>query len=793
MLQSKKASDHGFAIYFVIALLASCLLALHYLIKGKAFAFYDYGSDTLLCYYPFQVAVAHQLHSLHQFTWSFELGLGGFIGALFDPVWLITGWLPDSWQLPLRLPMYLSHLIAGGGFLYGYLRLIGVRPLLCVIGGLGYAFSSYGTLNAQWDTLYDSDYLQLSAFLFFFEHSFRFGKRWAAIAAGVTVGLGPPLVVYMLGLFFVLYAGARLVAVPHGQRKDALRRVAAFIPWCVVGLVLTAPLLFPELYYLFENPRVSGEHSALQILLRQLPSLNDRSLIGWQVAGILGKDMLGTGVHYVGWQNYFEGPGFYAGLLPLLCLPQLFGRHATRAERILVIIGIVGCAMYFIWPALRYAVYGFGHMGFRFSTVWISLLLLVLGIAGLQRALLSGVWRGGILIGAAAIGLIVVGAAVLAPNTVNWEHAIRVLAFTVLYAALLLSASTSGGRPWTFEYLLIGVCACELLIFATPALIERDPINVDGSMPGGGGRYDDNTLQALAVLRSFDQKGDLFRVEKTYLSLFLNDSLVQRYAGTAQYSLNAGSITRFVDKLGLPRAVPHANYVSPMTPRPLVLDLVGVRYVLTRKRSLDGSTGMEYLASAGDVDIYRNNAAHSFGTFYDRIGPEAEADALPVPERDALLLTQVIVENPAAVDARLAELRASGTHRDVSRRADIALVRDDLLKGDVETPDASLLLLSMPFDIGWHAWLDDKDVDLFRADYGLTALLVPAGSHHLALSYSPPGRALGFSLMAGAIAFIVVFKLFSGAWGSRFQTASSLGRLYSWLRQRARRRTTVRQ
>jgi uncharacterized membrane protein YfhO len=96
----------------------------------------------------------------------------------------------------------------------------------------------------------------------------------------------------------------------------------------------------------------------------------------------------------------------------------------------------------------------------------------------------------------------------------------------------------------------------------------------------------------------------------------------------------------------------------------------------------------------------------------------------------------------------------------------------------------------MPFDAGWRAWLDDSDVGLFRAQYGLTALLVPAGSHKLALRYSPPGRALGFSVMAGAIAFLVVFGLFPAL--QRAGPQSPWRRLTARFRRSAPRESTDR-
>ena len=65
----------------------------------------------------------------------------------------------------------------------------------------------------------------------------------------------------------------------------------------------------------------------------------------------------------------------------------------------------------------------------------------------------------------------------------------------------------------------------------------------------------------------------------------------------------------------------------------------------------------------------------------------------------------------------------------------------------------------MPFDKGWSAKLDGNNLELFRADYGLTAALIPAGSHTIDLAYVPPGRQLGWWLMGGALLLIAAFAL----------------------------------
>jgi uncharacterized membrane protein YfhO len=344
----------------------------------------------------------------------------------------------------------------------------------------------------------------------------------------------------------------------------------------------------------------------------------------------------------------------------------------------------------------------------------------------------------GVAIGAASILVIVTSAVVLVPGTVNFEHVTRLAAFTLLYVAFALLDTDGNGRAGTAAvYLLVAICACELTTFATPAIIQRDAVGVDGSKPNGV--YDDGTGPALEFVRNHDPDNDFYRIEKTYASVFLDDSLIQGYSGTASYYFHASSLTRFVDRLSLPRHVPHPNYIGLILDRPDALSLLGVRYVLTRGGSLDGVATMNHVAKVGDVDIYRNNAAHAFATLYDTIGTEAQADAEPVPRRDAFLLSTAIVENPAEVDAKLSALRATSVAPGASRIASVRKLRDDELRGEVATPTAALLLLAMPFDRGWSATLDGESLELFRADYGLTAALIPAAHTRLLSTMCPRG------------------------------------------------------
>lgn len=750
----------GLGIYLAIATTAAFALSVPFLVQAKAFAFVDIGSDTFYQFYPLQVAVARQLKALHEVTWCFDLGLGGFIGTLFDPFWLVTGWLPDSWQLALRLPMFWTRLLLAGAFFYGYLRQIGIRTPLAVLGGLGYGFSSYGTLNAQWEALHGTEFLQFAVYLFLLERHLSTRSKWFAVGAGAAVGLGNAIGLYMFALFSLLYLAVRARLDPEPRRT--LLGFVTFAAWALVGLILVAPLLLPSVWYLAENPRVSGEHSQLSVWLSSLLTLNDASVVSSQLAGFVGKDLMGSNLAYRGWGNYFEGPGFYVGLLPLLGISQLLGPRAARGERMLAVLAIAGVALYIALPALRYAVYGFAHSSFRFSTVWISALVLVCGLLGLQRAGTSGWWLPGLV---AAALLVAVGPAASVQLTfaaLAWTHALTVAAFAGMYVGIVLATrgEPASSPPRSAAYLLVAAGACELVCFAMPAIDARDAVALDPHR--GPRRYHDGSEAALALIAARDAEPAFHRIEKSYQSVFLGDALVQDYAGTASYYFHASGVTRFVDRLDLPRPAKSPNYISPMVPRPRILDLLAVRYLLTRQRSLDGDPQATYLGTADGVDVYRRESALPFGAFFDRVVSETEADSRPVPERDQLLLQAAVVEQPERVREQLAKLGTVGSPKADARPAGssrIERINDTLLVGTVQSPAPALLLLQIPFDRGWTARLDDRDLSLLRADYGLSAALVPPGAHRIALSYRPPGRDLGMALAAGAVVFLGVLGL----------------------------------
>ncbi|HJU39776.1 MAG TPA: YfhO family protein, partial [Tahibacter sp.] len=741
-------SDRRGLLRFVAAVAATLVvLAVPFWVAGKAFAFVDIGGDTFVQFLPLQMAGSRQWHEMHALTWSFSIGLGGYLGAALDPFWMLGSLLPESWQLGLRLPAYLAKLMLGGAFFFAYLRVIGFATSIATFGAFAYALSSYALVNAQWDP-HGTEFVQFAAYLYFFEMCMLARRLRYAVLAGIVVGVGPTFGIYTFGLLTLVYGALKLVAAESGTRGQFLQNYVRFGIGCVLGLLLLAPLQLPGLYYLFDSPRVTGASSSLAALLGSMTSVNDRVVLASEFAGMLGKNLLGAVDAYKGYGNWFEGPAFYVGLLPLFGIAQLLGPRATPFERRLCIGVLVFVALYCLFPAIRYTVYGFGHNAFRFSTLWVSAALLVVGLAGLRRLFADDAWVPGLVLAALGIGAIAFGTAWILPDKVAYAQVAALLGFAAVYA-VLLGCMPGRSERRRFAVGLLAVFACELLVMAQPAMVGRAAADTAGTSPLGS--YADGTREAVAWIEARESADAFYRIEKSYNSVFLCDALAQGYAGVKSYYFHGSSLSRFIDALSLARPVPGAvSYIGPALERRGVLDLVGVKYLLARDRAYDAVAGFRYLHSVGPVSIYQNLQALGIGTLHSQFVAESEVSALPPEQREAALATRVTVERPESLHQDFEALRRLPAQPGLADTVDVRRLRDDRLEVSAENAEARILLLSIPFDRGWQAWSGGQAVSTFRADFGLTALLLPPGKHALELRYSPPGRSLGWKLALGA-------------------------------------------
>jgi uncharacterized membrane protein YfhO len=206
--------------------------------------------------------------------------------------------------------------------------------------------------------------------------------------------------------------------------------------------------------------------------------------------------------------------------------------------------------------------------------------------------------------------------------------------------------------------------------------------------------------------------------------------------------------------------LPSVSYISAPIERPRILDLLAVKYLISRDRRLDAKPGYRLIGNAGGLNIYRNEGAREFAQLFDSLTLESDVDRMTDAQRDTILLGSVVLQDPAPIEMALQRLNATASRATSSLPsfASVKLENDTMLTGAVHASTASVLLLSMPFDPGWSATLDGVTATMVRADYGLTGLVVPPGLHQLTMHYVPPGRRLGEGAALAALSLLMAFS-----------------------------------
>jgi len=84
----------------------------------------------------------------------------------------------------------------------------------------------------------------------------------------------------------------------------------------------------------------------------------------------------------------------------------------------------------------------------------------------------------------------------------------------------------------------------------------------------------------------------------------------------------------------------------------------------------------------------------------------------------------------------------------------------DTVKGTINVPKDSPMLLSIPYDNGWKASVDGKSVKIHKVVGNLMAIDLKAGSHQVVMKYQVPGLKVGWIISIIAATLFVVFLFF---------------------------------
>ncbi len=177
-------------------------------------------------------------------------------------------------------------------------------------------------------------------------------------------------------------------------------------------------------------------------------------------------------------------------------------------------------------------------------------------------------------------------------------------------------------------------------------------------------------------------------------------------------------------------------------PDPTLLGLLNVKYVVS-SFALD-QPGLRLMLDSGGLLVYENAA------WLPRVFVVRRVETVPEP---AAALARLRESNPAHVAYVLADAHEAGAFGDAGLQPPAEIIARGPGYYRLMASGPGLLVFSETWAPGWQARLDGAPVPVYRADYALLGLDLPAGEHIVELEYDPLGWRIGWPLMlAGAVA-----------------------------------------
>ncbi|OGA00237.1 MAG: hypothetical protein A3H35_06545 [Betaproteobacteria bacterium RIFCSPLOWO2_02_FULL_62_17] len=748
--------------------IVACVIYFDFMSGRKYFAFADAGNDSYFQYIPLAMHLANYLATEGFPGWSFQVGLGANLGMLTDP-FLLASTLFGAEAVPGgRIWFYLLKIACGGAFFLGGLLALELRREAALASALAFSFCGYMLIDGQWDSL-ATEYVSFSLIFWALARQHRqHGLVFLPLAIAAAAASSSVFMPFFIGIFLVYVFIAELLVCEH--RSASLRRWAMEIaPLALIGMLLAAPIIIPNVIQLLDSPRVSASQATFYARLAELLSVNDWLTIFSELAGFWHKSLLGVGSDYRGWMNYLEGPGFYVGVLPLLLIPQL--RRGSRRDRAYLTASLAMLVFYVLSPFLRFAAFGFSLNYFRVSTLWVAMLLLVLSARALSIILEQGIDRK-LLVRAGLVPLALLGFLMVFADidgSLNLGHALKVL---VLYAAaftLLYFQRWQALPERCFAAALIALVAIDAISIGWSEVNQNRPAVTPETFG-----YNDDSVPLLRALKRADP--DFYRVEKTYESVSLCDSLAQDYFGVKSYYFQGSGVVDFHAGLGLLPAGRHGinytNWLHGLDDRFMLHSLLGVKYVISRKPI--GWPGFQAIDRQRELTVYRNDYALPLGIVQERQYPRERFAALPLAARDQALLEAVIVDQPVEGIPRFDDSALATAQEDwVARRyaglaehhqrsgLQLESFSHQRIVGRVAAEREAVLVFSIPASPGWTVHIDGRETPTFRANLGMLAVRIGAGRHGVEIRHHPPGAAAGMWL--SLFALVALF----GVWWHR--------------------------
>lgn len=600
--------DKG-VLYFVLAFLIPALIMLYGFRKQKI---HPFGEEQMLVidlwhqYYPFFRVVREKLMTGGSFLYSWQNGMGTNFLSLISyyaasPLNWLSVFFSDDRSRDALTFILVSKIGFSGAFFSSFLRYVYKRrDFSIVIFSTMFALCSY-MLGYYWNVMWFDTIALFPLVMLGIAAICREG-RWKLFTVSLALSLVSNYYVGYFTCIFSMFMFAAAIIVEGKGVKDFFRKLWLMIRSSAVGIGLGAFMLVPAYYglkltYSINNtfPKELKFYHKWYEITANLLSYSEPSK----------KEGL---------------PNFACGMLAVVLIGVfLFSLGIKLREKITMslLLGVIfiSCnlnVLNFIWHGFHNT----NQIPHRFAFIFCFVL-----VAAAYRAY-DVMTRNGIkiyqlLLLAAGPALVLglnVWAALKTEEGFSFEGAFKSSA--VITGAYILIFVAAKLFPFKNQLLRRTVVNAALAAAVFSELVSN---TVVGVRTVGSSSYTSyptvnaDVQQLLGDMRLYEHS-PFSRVEMT-TTYTLNDSALYGYYGVSQFSSSANvSVTKLFRRLGL-YASEAGNRYYYRNSTPVVNDLLGIKYIISRIGDINNSSlmALDKIGESGNVKLYRNRYPMSLG------------------------------------------------------------------------------------------------------------------------------------------------------------------------------------
>jgi len=770
---------YGLWITLGLVFLLILVIFQDFIFGNSLYLFKDIGSDSLNMSYPNWVCASKYLRNNGFPLWSFSQGMGQNIlwPALMDVFLSIVYFVNPGNIAGTVIWMEIAKILVTAVLIYHFLKLWKLSNFIALLGTLFYCFGGFMIVGGSWFQ-FSTEACYLAFLLLAFERLFR-NDSWGLFPVAIAlITIFQPFNLYFYGLFLIFYFLFRFFSSEDPAFKKFIVLVCKMGVLGLLGILMSGFVSLNTLQLLLDSPRVGGNSVYFNKLLAfPIFSLESKAFYTTAALRLFSNDMLGNGSNFKGWYNYLEAPLFYIGLLPLLLAPQIF-LHLSNKKRIVYSIFFLVFFIPVIFPFFRYAFWFFTGDYFRGFSLFFSISLLIFSMVAFDRIVKGGKIQWVLLVVTAVVLLGMLYFPYPFSDQIISES-IRSTArnFLIIYTILLILLNMAGLLSY-IKYLILFLVIIEIgyLNFHT----ERDRVVLTRDEMKQKTGFNDFTVNAVTYIKDNDH--GFFRLSKDYTSspaihASLNDAKVQGYFGTSSYhSFNQKYYIRFLEEMGIiiKGKEEQSRWAIGLMQEPLLLNLTSNKYQLaTNPGSISFFKGIGYdsIGMFGNVTLLKNKNFIPLGFTYSKYISKSEFLKLsPVQKREILQQAFVAEEPPDPSLKVLKSLTSADTislytyklylENIASLKRDtfaISKFNEKHITGKISLDSTKFLFFSIPFDKGWNARINGKNVKPVLSNLGFMGFLLKPGQYRIELVYKP--LYLTESIIVSVIALLVYFLL----------------------------------